>query len=312
MMTKIFFCTDVHGSTRCWRKLLSAGDFYKVDTVILGGDMTGKAVVPVIRQHDGTFTSNYLGRRWVLKNEREVEQHKQLIVDGGMYAFDCTPKDLEELKDRKDKVDEIFREKVTERIRDWLKVAEVNLKPKKRTIIVAPGNDDQEFVDAVLKESDVIVNAEGKVLDLHGRHEMLSSGWSNPTPWHTPRECTEEDLKKKIEAMASEIKNMESSVFNLHAPPFGSGLDAAPKLSENLEVDARRTSDVGSTAVLDAIKKHQPLLGLHGHIHEVAGKRQIGRTLCINPGSHYTEGILNGVIVSLDDRGIRSTIFTTG
>ena len=311
-MTKIFFCTDIHGSTRCWRKLVNAGDFYKVDTVILGGDLTGKAVVPIIRQHDRTFTSNYLGRRWVLKNEREVEEHKQLIVDGGMYVFEGTPEDLEELKARKDRVDGIFREKVTERIRDWLKVAEVYLKPKKRRIIVAPGNDDQEFVDAVLKESDVIVNGEGKVLDLSERHEMLSSGWSNPTPWHTARECSEDDLKKRIEAMASEIKNIESSIFNLHVPPFGSGLDTAPKVRENLKVDARETSDVGSTAVLDAIRRYQPVLGLHGHIHEVAGKRQIGRTLCINPGSHYTEGILSGVIVALDDRGIRSTVFTTG
>jgi len=311
-MTKIFFCTDIHGSTRCWRKLVSAGDFYKVDTVVLGGDLTGKAVIPIVRQHDGTFTSSFLGRKWVLKDEKELEEQKRLIVDAGMYVFEGTPEDLEGLKNRRDKVDEIFREKVAERIRDWLRIAEVNLKSKKRSIIVAPGNDDQEFIDTVLQESDVIVNAEGKVLELDGRHEMLSSGWSNPTPWHTARECSEEDLKKRIEAMASRIREMKNSIFNLHAPPFGSGLDVAPKLNENLQVDAREMSEVGSAAVLDAIKKYQPLVGLHGHIHEAVGKRQIGRTLCLNPGSHYTEGILNGVIVTLDDKGVRSTVFTTG
>jgi hypothetical protein len=311
-MTKVFFCTDIHGSTRCWRKLVSTGEFYGVDQVILGGDMTGKAVVPVVRQKDGTCTSNFLGRKWTLKDAREVEEHKKLIVDAGMYVFEGTPEDLEELRDKKDRVDEIFKEKVIERIREWLKIAEMNLKPKHRWIIVAPGNDDQEYIDSVLRESDVIIDAEGRVLDLDGCHEMLSSGWSNPTPWHTARECSEEDLEKKIEAMASQIKNMETSIFNLHAPPFGSGLDVAPRLKENLEMHPRETSEVGSTAVLEMVKRYQPLLGLHGHIHEVTGKRQIGKTLCVNPGSNYTEGILSGVIVTLDDRKIKSTVFTSG
>jgi len=312
LTTKIFFCTDIHGSTRCWRKLVSALDFYKADIVILGGDMTGKAVVPIVRQQNGTFMSTFLGRNWTLKNPREVEEHKKLIVDAGMYVFECTSEDLENLKGNTDKVDSIFRDKVTERIREWLGIAERNLKSKNKHIIVAPGNDDAEYVDQVLQENEVIVNAEGRVLDLDNRHEMLSSGWSNPTPWHTPRECSEQELKERIELMTSQVKNMERCIFNLHVPPIGSGLDTAPKLKENLEIDPKRSLEVGSTAVRDAIKKYQPLLGLHGHVHEVTGERRIGRTLCVNPGSHYTEGVLNGVLVTLDDAKVKSAIFTTG
>jgi len=308
---RIFFCTDVHGSTRCWRKLVSSFDFYKVDTVILGGDMTGKAVVPIVGQKDGTFTSTFLGRNWTLKDAKSVDQQRKLIVDAGMYVFECSPEDLENLNGKPEKVDAIFEEKVIERIREWLRIAEENLRTKKRQIIVAPGNDDAEYVDDVLRESEVVVNAEGRILELNGR-EMLSSGWSNPTPWHTPRECSEDELKSKIEAMIPGIKNMEQSIFNLHVPPIGSGLDTAPKLKENLELDPKGTMAAGSQAVLDAIKKYQPILALHGHIHESTGERRIGRTLCVNPGSHYTEGILNGVVITLDERKIKSSQFTTG
>ncbi|HKM51162.1 MAG TPA: metallophosphoesterase [Candidatus Bathyarchaeia archaeon] len=291
--------------------MVSALDFYRVDVVILGGDMTGKAVVPIVRHNDGTSTSNFLGRNWTLKDSREVDEQKKLIVDAGMYVFECSPEDLENLKGNTVKVDAIFEEKVIERIREWLRIAEANLKPKNKHIIVAPGNDDSEYVDAVLRESDVIVNAEGRVLDVDN-HEMISSGFSNPTPWHTPRECSEQELGEKIEAMVSEIKNVEHCIFNLHVPPIGSGLDIAPKLKENLEIDPKGSLEVGSTAVRDAIKKYQPLLGLHGHVHEVTAERRIGRTLCVNPGSHYTEGILNGVIVTLGDEKIKSAMFTTG
>lgn len=275
--------------------------------------MTGKAVIPLVARDDGTYTSNFLGRNCVLNGKKELDDHKQLVVDSGWYVYETNMKELEELKTKKEKVDEIFKEKVIERVRDWVGIAEVNLKPKGGKIIVAPGNDDHLFIDPILEESDVIVNAEGKVLELDGHHEMLSSGWSNRTPWDTPRECSEDDLAKKIDVMASQIKDIQKSFFSLHAPPFGSGLDNAPKLKEGLQVVASgETAPVGSTAVLNAIQMYQPLLGLHGHIHESMGTRKIGKTVCVNPGSNYTEGILNGVIVALDEKGIKSIVFTSG
>jgi Icc-related predicted phosphoesterase len=312
-MTRIFFCSDIHGSTKCWRKIVSAGEFYKVDHVILGGDMTGKAIIPIVKESDGTYTSSFLGRKWVLRNEKELEEHTKLVVNSGWYIYKTGRDELEDLKDKKSTVDQIFKEKVIERVREWMEIAEVNLKPKNRKIIVAPGNDDHLFIDPLFEGSDVIIDVESKILSLDKHHEMLSSGWSNPTPWQTPRECSEEELARKIDLMASQINNVENSVFNLHVPPFGSGLDTAPKLKENLQITASgETAPVGSTAVLNAIKKYQPMLGLHGHIHEALGRREIGRTLCVNPGSNYTEGILNGVIIAFDERKVKSAVFTTG
>ena len=284
MTTKIFFCSDIHGSTKCWRKIISAGEFYKVNHVILGGDMTGKAVVPLVAQSEGTYASSFLGRKWSLKNKEELEDHKKLIDNSGWYTYETDLGELEGLKEKKDRVDQIFKEKVIERVREWVEIAEVNLKPKNKKIIVAPGNDDHHFIDPILEGSDVILNAEGKVLNLDAQHEMLSSGWCNPTPWNTPRECSEEELARKIDIMTSQIKDMKNSVFNLHVPPFGSGLDSAPKLKENLQITpSGETAAVGSRAVSNAIHKYQPMLGLHGHIHEAMGRREIARTVCVNP-----------------------------
>jgi Icc-related predicted phosphoesterase len=57
---------------------------------------------------------------------------------------------------------------------------------------------------------------------------------------------------------------------------------------------------VGSTAVRDALLGIQPLLGLHGHIHESGGMRRLGRTIAINPGSDYGTGVLNGALITLE------------
>ena len=68
----------------------------------------------------------------------------------------------------------------------------------------------------------------------------------------------------------------------------------------------------GSSAVRSAIEKHQPLLGLHGHIHESKGFVKIGRTFCVNPGSEYGEGILRGVIIDLEDGKVKNFLLTQG
>ncbi len=63
---------------------------------------------------------------------------------------------------------------------------------------------------------------------------------------------------------------------------------------------------VGSKAIRVAIEKYQPLLGLHGHIHESKASQYLGRTLLLNPGSEYTEGILRGFFIEYDSEGIKN------
>ncbi|MEM2939399.1 MAG: metallophosphoesterase [Candidatus Bathyarchaeia archaeon] len=311
---RIYFATDVHGSDKCWRKLVNVRNFYKVDAVILGGDLTGKAIVPIIRQPDGSYESSFMARHWRLQTEDQVKEHEEVISNSGLYPYRTTPEEVHELSINKIKMDELFKRLIIERMRKWLEIAEASLKDKGIKIIVTPGNDDDPMIDDLIRESEVILNSEGKVVEIAGKYEMISSGWSNPTPWRTPKECSEEELEKKIDDMVSKLKNVSHSIFNLHVPPYGSGLDSAPQLDENLKpVDAgQRLVPVGSTAVLNAVTKYQPLLGLHGHIHESKNAIKIGKTICLNPGSNYSEGMLMGVIVNIENGRVKNYIFTSG
>jgi len=312
-ITNIFFATDVHGSEKCWRKCVSAGIFYGANVVILGGDLTGKAIVPIVSQPDGTFTSDFLGTTWTLKSEREVNEHKQHVIDSGFYVHETTTDEMKRLQEDGGRVEEIFENAVKERLTRWIELAEQNLKGKNITFVVAPGNDDQFFIDSIIEESNVVVLAEGKVLRLDDDHEMISSGWSNPTPWHTSRECSEEELEEKIEAMVSNVNGIENCIFSLHVPPYDSSIDMAPRLDKNMRPSSSGEREpVGSAAVRKMIEKYQPLLGLHGHIHESRGVRKLGRTMCINPGSSYTEGILTGALISVDKGGFKNYMFTSG
>ena len=312
-MLKIFFATDIHGSDICWRKFVNAGKFYKVDAIILGGDTTGKEICPIIKYPDGKIVVQFFGRKDVVNNEKELPIHEKRIMDAGLYQYYTTPEEYEALTNDEDKVDEIFSGLMMERWRQWLAVAEKALEGTGIKCLVAPGNDDRFVIDSIIDESEVVERAEGKVIEISG-HEMINCGWTNPTPWKTPRECSEEELLEKIKNMASKVKNMESCIFELHAPPYGTGLDEAPVLDENLVPlkGGTERGPTGSTAVLQAIKEYRPLLGLHGHIHESKGAIKVGRTLCLNPGSMYSEGMLQGALVVLDGNKVKSYLFTSG
>ena len=69
---------------------------------------------------------------------------------------------------------------------------------------------------------------------------------------------------------------------------------------------------VGSRAVREFIEQHQPIVSLHGHIHESRGAVRIGRTVAINPGSTYGEGVLDGAIIDIEDGEVVSHQLVSG
>src|SRR5205823_406378 len=172
-------------------------------------------------------------------------------------------------------------------------------------LFLIPGNDDDFAIDPILDRDDIRpVNADGKVLAIPGGLQLLSYGWSNKTPWKTPREVSEEELLARLEALADQVDDPRRAVFMIHVPPYDSGLDTAPILDETLRPtisagDVLR-GPVGSTAVRRLIEQRQPLLAIHGHIHESGGERRIGKTLCINPGSEANHGILRGYLIDIN------------
>jgi uncharacterized protein len=318
-MPRIFFATDIHGSDICWRKFLNAGKFYEADVLILGGDMTGKALVPIRALPDGGFTATLLQQEFHLADEEAVADMERRVKSRGYYPFRTSEEQLAEFAADPAKVDTFFRQQMLDVVAQWMALADERLAGSKLRCYVCPGNDDEAEVDEIVRQAKHVELAEGKAVDLGDGYQMISTGWSNITPWNTYREASEDELGERIERMVSLLsaagQEMRRSVFNFHCPPYGSNLDEAPEIDGDLNVKeaGRSLVPVGSTAVRDAILKHQPLLSLHGHIHEGKGTARLGKTLAINAGSLYEQGVLQGVIADLDKkRGLRSYLLTTG
>jgi uncharacterized protein len=312
---RLFFATDIHGSDICWKKFLNAAKFYQAEVLVLGGDMTGKALVPIVEQPDGTFRATLLQQVFTLKDVAAVQEMERRVASRGYYPFRATQAQLAEFATDAAKLDAFFRERMLAVLEQWIALADERLAGTGLRCFVCPGNDDPPAVDDVLRAATHVQLAEGRTVELGDGFVMLSTGWSNQTPWHTYREASEPELAARIAAMLEPGLDMRATVFNFHCPPYGSQLDDAPEIDAELRVkDAGRSLiPVGSTAVRDAILTHQPLLSLHGHIHEGKGAVRLKKTLAINAGSAYEQGVLQGAVVDLDRRkGVRSYTLTTG
>lgn len=313
-MTTIFFATDIHGSDICWSKFLNAGKFYDADKLILGGDMTGKAVVPFVHQGGKHYRVTLLEQVFEPTTDEELQDMIKRVRSRGYYPYLTNPDEITELEENPERVSRIFSEEVLKVVRQWMDLADRKLDGTGMKVYCSPGNDDMDEVDDIVRASRNVLLVEGQITHLDEHHEMISSGWSNRTPWNTHREEDEEQLKVRYEAMIRELKDPHNAIFNIHVPPHNSKLDEAPELDEDLrpKMAGQALKAVGSTALRSAIEKSRPLLGLHGHIHEGRGATRIGKTLCINPGSMYEQGTLLGAIVKLGKNKIENYVLTTG
>lgn len=313
----LFFATDIHGSEVCWRKFVAAADFYHADVLVLGGDFTGKLVIPIVAGQGNRHLARFLGKEHLLEAD-DLDRFQRRVSDSGFYPIQIDAAEFGALEADPDRVEALFRQLIVERLVQWIKHATERLDGTGVRILTAPANDDPYYIDQTISEhgGDVFVNVEDQVVELAPGHEMISTGYTNRTPWNTPREQDEDVIAAHIEQMAARLERPETAVFNLHPPPHGTKLDLAPRLDEHLSVvtsaGATVMDHVGSHAVADALHRHQPLLSLHGHIHESAGQIRIGRTTAINPGSEYGEGVLRGALIRIGDGRIHSYQATSG
>jgi len=313
-VTTIFFATDIHGSDICWSKFLNAGKFYGADILLLGGDMTGKAVVPFIHQGGKNYRVTLLEQAFDTANDEELQEMIKRVRSRGYYPYLTNPDEISELEKDPARVSQIFLQEVLKVVQQWMDLADRKLDGTGLKVYCSPGNDDTEEVDEIVRASRNVLLVEGQVTPLDSVHEMIASGWSNRTPWDTHREEDEDQLKVRYEAMISKLQDPHNAVFNIHVPPYKSGLDESPELDKDLrpKMAGQSLIPVGSTAVRKAIEEAQPLLGLHGHIHEGRGATRIGKTLCINPGSMYEQGTLLGANVEIGKNKIENYVLTTG
>ncbi|MGZ3618377.1 MAG: metallophosphoesterase family protein [Ktedonobacteraceae bacterium] len=315
MTTTIYYASDVHGSNRCFRKFLNAAKFYKAQVLVMGGDVLGKAIIFLEETRPGIYVTQERGQRLELTSEADVREFEKIAADKGMYTYRCREGERDALH-ASGEVESVFERLMKERLLEWITLADERLAGTGVRCYIMGGNDDPPEVLNVLDTGRFVHNPEGAPVVLDEASEMISLGWSNPTPWNTPRECSEDELAQRIDALMMQVKRPDALVMNLHVPPFKSGLDDAPELNADFKVQSNlgqtRFIPVGSTAVRAAIERYQPLLGLHGHIHEAHASCKIGRTVCINPGSDYSEGVLHGVLATLHKGKLRGYQMVSG
>ncbi|HVP21767.1 MAG TPA: metallophosphoesterase [Anaerolineaceae bacterium] len=308
---RIFFVTDVHGSNVCYRKFLNALKVYNVDVGILLGDLTGKMLIPLVEKPGIGWATTFMGHQLEITTQEELDKLKKTIEMVGYYWAQVTMDEFNEYKATPKKLDELFNRLMLERLKGWISLADERLAGTSYKVYMAPGNDDHMEVDKVIEDSAAIVNCNNRCV-MVGDHEMVTFAWTNPTPWDTPREKPDEELEPMLEKLVANVQNKPNAIFNFHAPPYGFALDLAPELTKDLIQAADRKIHVGSRAVAKMIQKYQPLLGLHGHIHESRGVQKVGKTTIINPGSEYSEGILKGVVIMLEKGKVQDYVFTNG
>jgi Icc-related predicted phosphoesterase len=297
---RIFFATDIHGSEVCWRKFLNAGAFHKADVLVMGGDMTGKAMVPITGA-DGTWRVTLQEQEHVLSGEAEVAAMEKRISDRGYYPIRLSPEEMAAWQSDQGLVDARFKAEMLGQVERWMALADERLAGTGIRCIVSPANDDIFEIDPIISAATLVDLGESNLIDLDG-FSLVSTGWANPTPWNTYRELPEDQLRERIDDLVASVPDRSRAIFNFHAPPYGSNLDNAPQIDADMRYvsGGQALIPVGSKAIRDSILEYGPVLSLHGHIHEGRGAVKLGRTLAVNPGSTYEDGVLQAAIVDLD------------
>lgn len=312
---EIFYASDIHGSERVFRKFLNAAAFYKVRAIVFGGDLTGKAIVPFVETSPGVYQAEVFGTEHSAAEGSALDELEQFVRDRGAYPYRTTPDEMAALAGDPDLLRQTFSRLMLQTAEKWVTLADERLRAAGIPALMMPGNDDEPEVKQILAQGDWITDAEDQLVDLGG-YQVISFGWATTTPWHSPREVSEAELAERLTALAAKLDPNQPAIFNFHDPPARSGLDMAYKMTGDLKVEMAggqaMLAPVGSTAVRDLIEQVQPVLSLHGHIHESRASRKIGRTLAVNPGSSYTEGVLQGVIVSVKGSKVTGHQLVTG
>ena len=302
----IFFASDLHGSEICFKKFVAAAKFYAADVLLLGGDISAKIVVPVVSAGSGRYRAQFHGHEEKI-DDSTIEDFEHRAWNSGLYTERMEPDEYRHYVDHPDDVELLFDRVMRRTVQRWVEYAKTKLQDSPVIIYNAPGNDDPLAVDEVLlTHGDGRVRfVEGEIVEVAPGMEMLSTGYTNVTPWDTHREYSEDQIREHLKAMTDRLEHPQTAIFNIHVPPYNTRLDTAPLLGQDLKVKtsagAVMTAPVGSVAVREAIEQVQPLVGLHGHIHESGGSVKLGRTTAINVGSEYGEGVLRGVLLTVGD-----------
>lgn len=308
-MTRILYGSDFHGSDAVFRKFLASGIQYKANILMVGGDVTGKAMIPVIHQGGGKYEATLFGEEKRASSPDELQSLRKAISQVGFYPILLEKDEAEALESDPARMGKRFEQEMCQRVREWMQLADEKLTPLHMTLYFMAGNDDLASIDDVIGEFKVIRNPDMRRLEMDGGYEVVGLSNANLTPWLCERDVSEEVLTQKLDQLAGMIQKPEHTIAMLHVPPYASGLDTCPELDKNLKIITQGGQVVmksaGSPSVKAFIEKVQPMLTLHGHIHESPGHVRNGRTLMINAGSEYAEGIMKAAIINLENGKVK-------
>lgn len=306
---------DLHGSNAAFRKFLSAARQHQANHAIISGDLTGKAIVPIIRTNNH-HEAWLFGNREVVETEAELERLRTKIGDVGMYDHVCDADEARAIQADADRLHELFVEKMNSRLSGWLTLAGEVLEPAGIPLWLIPGNDDDLSVDPILAASQYARNVDKQVVELDEHHELISLGDTSMTPWECPRDYPEAHMVVAVKDLFEQVRNPAGAIVNMHCPPRDTKIDQCPALTDDLKIEFEAgqviMGSAGSAAIRRGLEELQPVLSLHGHIHEARGTQKLGRTLCLNPGSEYAEGIMKASIVNLEPTRVKGYILISG
>ncbi len=314
---RVFFVTDVHGSTVCFRKFINGAKAYNAQVLILGGDIAGKRLASLIRNGRGHYEGTLGHKVLELETDREVAEFEAEAGDAGLYTYKGERDELDAITSDSARLEEVMERLAGERLVQWLALAQERLADTGVRLYMNCGNDDPFSLDEIIDDSEAATFLEGRLVEIDDGRFLASLGYANQTPWECPRDVPEEELRRRLDATLEGWSDERGQlIFNCHCPPYDSGLDTAQMLKPDLSIvtvgGQPLSGPVGSTAVREAIERYRPILSLHGHIHESKAATKIRSTLAINPGSEYPEGILRGAVIDLDRNGINSYVLTAG
>ena len=316
---RLFLAADLHGSEIVFRKFLGAAKFYEADAILIAGDMTAKTIAPIVEQRDGRFSTRLAGQSRENLSTAEIQPIEKAIADSGQYPVRLSEEEYNALRADPGRVDKLFIDCMIEQLQRWTEMAEKHLAPLDIPMYWIGGNDDKPEALETVKSTPHVHYVDEAVTRFDDDHEILGFGWTNPSPWRTPRELPEEALRKRLDPLLDRVQDPAHCIYLIHAPPFGTGLDIAPKLDTStdppkpvIQGGQQVLIPVGSTSFRTAILETQPILGLHGHIHETKNAAKLKKSVLVDPGSEYSAGTLRGAIINLEKNRVLSYQFTTG
>ena len=206
---RIYLASDFHAAEKAWRKYLNAIklNVYKADIALVAGDFTGKAIVPIV-ENGGSYSAELFGVQRRAGSAEELATLERDIADVGYYSAVMNAEETDRLASDPGARDELLHRLMNERMEQWMALATERLGDGQVPLYVIPGNDDDFGIDPILnREGAFAQNADGRVLDIPGELQLLASGWSNITPWATPREEPEDALEARLETLAGQVRD---------------------------------------------------------------------------------------------------------